>query len=102
MDQAQTTPSRMQGSAVPSGACRAPSNRAQLLQLEYCIALGSNVEPERHVPEALGLLGTLGRVEAVSGVFRTAPVGLAGQPDFHNLVLRLSTSLSPLFLLERC
>jgi 2-amino-4-hydroxy-6-hydroxymethyldihydropteridine diphosphokinase len=73
-----------------------------LLLLDYYLSIGSNLEPERHVPAALRLLGTAGRIEAASAVYRTAPVGLADQPDFHNLAVRLRSALSPLFLLERC
>lgn len=45
-------------------------------------------------------LRRLGRIEAVSTVYRTEPVGYRDQPEFWNLVVRLATSLPPGALLH--
>jgi 2-amino-4-hydroxy-6-hydroxymethyldihydropteridine diphosphokinase len=91
----------LSGPSHRASAMPRPS-RAELLGRDYALSIGSNVAPERHVPEALRRLRSLGRIEAVSSVYRTAPIGPVVQPDFHNLAVRLRTDLSPLFLLERC
>jgi len=47
----------------------------------------------------LSALARLGRIEAISSVYQTEPVGFRDQPDFWNLVLRLATTLAPAELL---
>lgn len=42
------------------------------------------------------------RLEAVSSVYETDPIGLADQPAFLNIVIRISTALDPLELLAVC
>lgn len=65
------------------------------------LGLGSNVGArEDHLAFALRRLGDLGRIEGVSGVYETSPVGYLQQPDFLNLVVRLRTALRPSELLE--
>ncbi|HEY6222662.1 MAG TPA: 2-amino-4-hydroxy-6-hydroxymethyldihydropteridine diphosphokinase [Gemmatimonadales bacterium] len=59
------------------------------------IGLGSNVEPERHLPRAVRLLGEKAEVVAVSSVWATAPVGPPGQPAFVNAVVLLRTEVAP-------
>ena len=58
------------------------------------IGLGSNVEPQRYLAEAVVRLSTLGEVAAVSGVYESAAVGDAGQPNFLNAAVLLRTKLS--------
>ena len=41
------------------------------------------------------------RVLRTSGIYETAPWGLTGQPDFLNMVVEVSTALSPRPLLDR-
>ena len=60
------------------------------------VGLGSNVEPERHLLEAIRLLGERAEVVAVSSAWATAPVGPAGQPPFLNAAVQLRTPLPPL------
>jgi 2-amino-4-hydroxy-6-hydroxymethyldihydropteridine diphosphokinase len=57
------------------------------------LALGSNLEPERHLPEAVRRLAQVGQVRAASAVWETAPVGFADQPNFLNAALLLATPL---------
>jgi 2-amino-4-hydroxy-6-hydroxymethyldihydropteridine diphosphokinase len=42
------------------------------------------------------------RLEAISSVYETDPVGLVDQPAFLNIVIRIQTSLSPHELLSLC
>jgi 2-amino-4-hydroxy-6-hydroxymethyldihydropteridine diphosphokinase len=60
------------------------------------VGIGSNLdEPENHVEQALLELDRLpqSRVVGRSSLYRSAPVGFAGQPDFINAVARLETGL---------
>lgn len=57
------------------------------------ILLGSNIDKERNLPEAVRLLATLTQVVAVSSVYETAPVGLEDQPHFFNAAIRAETEL---------
>lgn len=63
------------------------SNRAYLV-------LGSNIDPERHLPAAVRQLANDGCIRAVSGVWESAPVGFADQPNFLNAAVLLETDLS--------
>lgn len=58
------------------------------------ILLGSNIDKERNLPEAVRLLAELTRVVAVSSVYETAPVGLEDQPHFFNAAVQAETELS--------
>lgn len=53
---------------------------------EVYVSLGSNVERDRHVPAALGELGSLFGPLIVSSVYESEAVGFQGDP-FYNLVL---------------
>jgi 2-amino-4-hydroxy-6-hydroxymethyldihydropteridine diphosphokinase len=60
------------------------------------VGLGSNLdEPENQVEQALLELDRLpqSRLVGRSSLYRSAPVGFAGQPDFVNAVARLETGL---------
>ncbi|MBO9662380.1 2-amino-4-hydroxy-6-hydroxymethyldihydropteridine diphosphokinase [Dokdonella sp.] len=67
------------------------------------VGLGSNLDgPEQRVRHALNALGTIERTRLVrhSRLYRTAPWGRGGQPDFINAAAQLSTALSPRELLD--
>ena len=65
------------------------------------IALGSNLgDREQALQSAVALLGSLGRVIAISSYLDTAPVGYVDQPRFLNGALLLETELPPLALLH--
>ncbi|MCP5269190.1 MAG: 2-amino-4-hydroxy-6-hydroxymethyldihydropteridine diphosphokinase [Zoogloeaceae bacterium] len=67
------------------------------------IALGANLEdPEAHVSAAIDALAKLpeSTLVARSSLYRTAPVGLAAQPDFINAVAAVDTGIAPDDLLE--
>jgi len=67
------------------------------------IALGANIgDPVATLRAAFAALGDLpdSRLVAASSLYRTAPIGLAGQPDFINAVAAVDTALTPEALLD--
>ena len=61
------------------------------------VGLGANLgEPSQTIGQALEALAALPRtrLKARSPLYRSAPLGHAGQPDFVNAVAELTTSLS--------
>ncbi len=67
------------------------------------VALGANLDdPVAQVRAALAALAGLPqtRLVAASSLYRTAPIGLAAQPDFINAVAELRTELAPEALLD--
>jgi len=65
------------------------------------LGLGSNLgKREENLWQALALLSQGGRLEAVSSVYETEPVGYEEQPLFLNLVCRIATELLPEELLQ--
>lgn len=66
------------------------------------VGIGSNLDhPRERVRDAMAALGGLraSRVGACSGLYLSAPVGVAAQPDFVNAVCALDTTLHPQDLL---
>ncbi|MDR3300300.1 MAG: 2-amino-4-hydroxy-6-hydroxymethyldihydropteridine diphosphokinase [Candidatus Accumulibacter sp.] len=66
------------------------------------VALGANLaDPAVQVRAALAALTDLpeSRLLRASSLYRSAPVGIRGQPDFINAVAALETSLTPRALL---
>jgi 2-amino-4-hydroxy-6-hydroxymethyldihydropteridine diphosphokinase len=67
------------------------------------VALGANLgDPAATVRAAFGALANLpeSRVVHCSSLYRTAPVGIAEQPEFINAVAMLETTLAPEALLN--
>ncbi|HEX6940035.1 MAG TPA: 2-amino-4-hydroxy-6-hydroxymethyldihydropteridine diphosphokinase [Longimicrobiales bacterium] len=65
------------------------------------LGVGTNLgDREANLRTALRRLGALGRIAAVSSVYRSEPVGHRPQPDFWNLVVELETVLTPEALLR--
>jgi len=66
------------------------------------IGLGSNLEPERHLRQALNAMRQEPglQVIALSPVYQTAPWGVTDQPDFLNAVLELRTTVNPVAMLD--
>lgn len=58
------------------------------------VLLGSNIEPERHIPQAKAELQELLADCAFSRTYLTTPVGDPHQPPFWNLAARGKTTLS--------
>ncbi|HED18273.1 MAG TPA: 2-amino-4-hydroxy-6-hydroxymethyldihydropteridine diphosphokinase [Gammaproteobacteria bacterium] len=68
------------------------------------IGLGSNLEhPESQVQRAIQALDGLpgSSVQAVSSLYRSAPMGPQDQPDYVNAVVQLATGLLPEELLDQ-
>jgi len=73
-------------------------------QIAY-IGLGSNLDspagaPAEIVSAAIESLGTLGVIHVRSSLYRTEPVGYAGQPAFVNAVVAVRTDMDPEKLLN--
>ena len=67
------------------------------------VALGANLDdPIAQVRRAIAALRDLpaSRLLRASSLYRTAPVGIHGQPDFINAVVALETGLAPESLLD--
>lgn len=62
---------------------------------QLVLGLGSNIEKERHLPEAVRLLRQWCQVTAVASVYESVPVGLTTQPNFWNTAVCLQSPLSP-------
>lgn len=67
---------------------------------EAFLSLGSNIEPEQNLPEALRLLSASGKITAVSSVWQSQAVGSHG-PDFLNACLLFLTPLSAEDLIQQ-
>jgi 2-amino-4-hydroxy-6-hydroxymethyldihydropteridine diphosphokinase len=66
------------------------------------IGLGANLGDKLATFEAaFAALAQLGRLEAISSLYETAPVGGPVQPDYFNAAARLGTSLLPAALLQQ-
>lgn len=79
-----------------------PGELALGVPVAVWIGLGSNLlEPERQVRTAIDELAALpaSYLLAASRLYRTAPVGPPGQPDYINAAARLETGLTPQALL---
>jgi len=59
------------------------------------IALGSNIQPEHHLPAAISQLQSVGRMQAVSRAYQSKPVGGKRQPDFLNAAVLMSVTEEP-------
>ncbi len=63
------------------------------------LGIGSNLQPETKLAFALPALKLLGKVQRVSAVYLTEPLGPQPQNWYHNMAVALETKLSPLDLL---
>ena len=73
------------------------------MKVRAFIGLGANLgDPEAQVRRAIAALGELPRTRllAASSLYRSAPVGVAAQPDFINAVAGVETLLGARELLE--
>jgi 2-amino-4-hydroxy-6-hydroxymethyldihydropteridine diphosphokinase len=60
------------------------------------VSIGSNIEPEKHLPLAIPRLMDVGMLIAVSQVYQNPAVGPTGQPGFLNAAALVETELPPL------
>lgn len=67
------------------------------------LSLGSNIRPRiRHLQKGIQEIQALGiRIEKISSLYRTSPVGFSSQPEFLNAVVKGYAGLSPDELLSR-
>jgi 2-amino-4-hydroxy-6-hydroxymethyldihydropteridine diphosphokinase len=69
--------------------------RTELLPLNRAfISLGSNIDPEHNLEDAVQRLADRTRLLAVSRVYQTKPVGKTDQPDFLNAAVLVETGLT--------
>ncbi|MCZ6531032.1 MAG: 2-amino-4-hydroxy-6-hydroxymethyldihydropteridine diphosphokinase [Chloroflexi bacterium] len=59
------------------------------------IALGSNIQPEVHLPEAISQLQSVGQMMAVSRAYQSKPEGGRSQPDFLNAAVLINVTEAP-------
>ncbi len=62
------------------------------------VSVGSNIDPAENVRRAIVMLARAASVSGISTVFRTEPVGSAGQPFFYNCIVEVTTELAPVAL----
>jgi dihydroneopterin aldolase/2-amino-4-hydroxy-6-hydroxymethyldihydropteridine diphosphokinase len=65
------------------------------------ISLGSNIDPEHNLREAVRSLASRCRLLAASPVYETRPVGKVDQPNFLNAAVWIETEMSAAQLKER-
>jgi 2-amino-4-hydroxy-6-hydroxymethyldihydropteridine diphosphokinase len=63
------------------------------------LGIGSNIQPETKLAFALQRLKQIGKVQRISTVYRTEPLGPPPQNWYHNMAVLLETELSPTSLL---
>ncbi len=70
--------------------------------MKYYLALGTNLgERFNNIRKAVGLIRKKGIVNRISDIYRTAPVGMEGNPpDFYNLCLEFDSPLPPETLID--
>lgn len=61
---------------------------------EVFLSIGSNIDPERHIPAAIEDLRALFGPLRVSSTYATAAIGFTG-PTFHNLVVSFESEQEP-------
>jgi 2-amino-4-hydroxy-6-hydroxymethyldihydropteridine diphosphokinase len=66
---------------------------AALVELAF-ISIGSNLDPEHHLPRAIEQLGRLGRLRGISGVYQNPAISGRVQPDYLNVAVLLEVDLS--------
>jgi len=59
------------------------------------IGVGSNIEPEVNIPNALRMLAEVTPIAAISTFYRTPPMGLPDSPEFVNGVVAIDTEIEP-------
>ena len=59
------------------------------------IALGSNIDPDRHVVQAVRLLAAQVRIVGISTVYRTPAEDRPEQPPYYNCVIAIETGGAP-------
>lgn len=66
----------------------------------FFLSLGSNIEPQKHIPACLEILKSKFSVKKISSIYETRPVGPAKGNNFWNAVVQIETPLSATPLLK--
>jgi len=67
---------------------------------QACLLLGSNIDPERNIPRAVGLLGERVKIMQISSVWESASAECC-YPDYLNMAVLVSTPLEAKQLKEQ-
>ena len=59
------------------------------------ISLGSNINPQKNIFEALQRLSKYTQLIDVSTVYSTEPIGVQPQPKYYNCVVHVETAIEP-------
>jgi dihydroneopterin aldolase/2-amino-4-hydroxy-6-hydroxymethyldihydropteridine diphosphokinase len=59
------------------------------------LSMGSNIEPEKNILEAVKLLAEHVRILGASTVYLTEPLRRRAQPKYYNCVLKIETEMAP-------
>lgn len=65
------------------------------------VSVGSNIEPESHLPRAISRLGEVGKVLSVSAVYESSPVGATNQQNYLNAAVLIEVAEPPEQLRDR-
>jgi 2-amino-4-hydroxy-6-hydroxymethyldihydropteridine diphosphokinase len=69
----------------------------QKISLEWAfISIGSNIQPEKHLPLAIPQLRQVGKILRTSRVYQNPPLNRPEQADFLNAAVLLETNFDPL------
>jgi 2-amino-4-hydroxy-6-hydroxymethyldihydropteridine diphosphokinase len=72
----------------------------QTLPIVY-VVVGSNIDPDRHLKEAVALLRGRFNVLGLSSVYQSPAFGYTQQPDFLDVVVKFATPLLPVIVKEK-
>ena len=62
------------------------------------ISLGSNIQPEKNLLEAINLLSRHVKILRISTVYLTEPLLHRSQPKYYNCVIKIETDIEPIKL----
>jgi 2-amino-4-hydroxy-6-hydroxymethyldihydropteridine diphosphokinase len=56
------------------------------------ISIGSNIDAEKNVARMLKILGNEVKIQKISTLLKTKPIGIENQPDFTNGAVKIKTN----------
>ncbi len=63
--------------------------------MHYIIAIGSNIRKEENLRLALRRLSREFHIVSISSVYESEPYGYPNQPNFYNMMVKITTDLLP-------
>ncbi len=63
--------------------------------MEYIIAIGTNIRKEENLKLALRRLSQEFQIVSLSSVYESEPYGYPNQPNFYNMMVKITTDLLP-------